>query len=76
MKKSKINLNLNKETIAKLNDSDLANLQGGAAIFSSRLFCDSGCERCTPISEIKPQGEETGCPKDPGVPAPKPKPGI
>jgi natural product precursor len=83
MKRPKIKLSLNKETIAKLNEADMSNLQGGEMIFSSRLFCDSGCQHCEgiPWSEPLPcphtePTKTTVCGEDPAntVPCPPPVP--
>jgi natural product precursor len=40
MKRPKIKLSLNKETIAKLNESEMLNLQGGAGFTAG---CTDGC---------------------------------
>lgn len=51
MKRPKIKLSLNKETIAKLNEADMSNLEGGAAWWTEG--CTDGCDpypsvwRCT-----------------------------
>jgi natural product precursor len=48
MKSKKIKLQLNKETIAKLNDLEMGNLNGGNMLFSSAFWCvDSKCV-CAP----------------------------
>ncbi len=48
MKNKKIKLQLNKETIAKLNDGEMGNLNGGNMLFSSAFWCvDSKCV-CAP----------------------------
>ena len=53
MKLKKIKLQLNKETIASLNDAHMDEIVGGAAMFSSAFLCvDSKCV-CAPPPETK-----------------------
>lgn len=64
----KLEFNLDKETIESLNDQEMGRIAGGEVMFSSRLFCDSNCERCQPPLESTTAPAESKQPDDTDMP--------